>query len=116
MGSSTDDIAVMRLSEPLEFNNKVQSIPLAEKNPAVGSPAFLSGWGAMAEPYFMNYIYPRNLQGIWLQIYLPVFAEKLFPSRQNVIYAGKKDKYTKSKNVILASLKCSIFQENITKF
>nr|XP_016923795.2 trypsin alpha-like [Drosophila suzukii] len=88
MGSSTDDIAVMRLSEPLEFNNKVQSIPLAEKNPAVGSPAFLSGWGAMAEPYFMNYIYPRNLQGIWLQIYLPVFAEKLFPSRQNVIYAG----------------------------
>ncbi|XP_037725238.1 trypsin alpha-like [Drosophila subpulchrella] len=86
--SATGDIAVMRLSEPLEFNNKVQTIPLAEKNPAAGSPAFLSGWGATTEPYFMNYMYPSDLQGIRLQIYLPIFAEKLFPSLQNVVYAG----------------------------
>jgi len=33
-----------------------------------------------------------------------------------VFLLKKIDKYTKSKNVILASLKCSIFQENITKF
>ncbi|XP_017047442.1 trypsin beta-like [Drosophila ficusphila] len=42
------DIAVMRLSESLEFSNKVQPIPLAEKNPLPGSLAMASGWGAMA--------------------------------------------------------------------
>nr|XP_017014640.2 trypsin beta-like [Drosophila takahashii] len=39
------DIAVMRLSEPLELSNTVQTIPLGETNPSPGTLAFISGWG-----------------------------------------------------------------------
>ncbi|XP_017047444.1 trypsin beta-like [Drosophila ficusphila] len=42
-----NDIAVMRLSESLEFSSKVQPIPLAEKNPLPESLAMASGWGAV---------------------------------------------------------------------
>ncbi|XP_017014654.2 trypsin alpha-like [Drosophila takahashii] len=70
-----NDIAVMRLSEPLEFSNKVQPIPLAENYPALGTNAFASGWGATSfELGFMNGflelnpIYPVHLQGVSLQI------------------------------------------------
>ncbi|XP_017047448.2 trypsin beta-like [Drosophila ficusphila] len=42
-----NDIAVMRLSESLEFSSKVQPIPLAERNPLPGSLAMTSGWGAV---------------------------------------------------------------------
>ncbi|XP_017060372.1 trypsin beta-like [Drosophila ficusphila] len=42
-----NDIAVMRLSKPLVFSSKVQSIRLAEKNPSPETPAKTSGWGAV---------------------------------------------------------------------
>ncbi|XP_037710184.1 trypsin alpha-like, partial [Drosophila subpulchrella] len=66
------DIAVMRLSEALELTHKVQTIPLAEKNPARGTPAFSSGWGYSL--WFnhvkgsVELISPVNLQGVQLEI------------------------------------------------
>ncbi|XP_017047443.1 trypsin beta-like [Drosophila ficusphila] len=42
-----NDIAVMRLSEPLEFSSKVQAIPLAKNNPLPETLAMTSGWGAV---------------------------------------------------------------------
>ncbi|XP_043950348.1 trypsin alpha-like [Drosophila biarmipes] len=73
----TNDIAVMRLSEPLEFSNKVQPISWAGENPAPGTPAFTSGWGAIsAELYFENgipevwYEYSIHLKGLRRQINL----------------------------------------------
>ncbi|XP_016967495.3 trypsin alpha-like [Drosophila biarmipes] len=73
VNTSTNDIAVMRLSEPLEFSNKVQPISWAEKNPAPGTPAYVSGWGAiLADDDFIEidekYTYPNRLQGVQVQI------------------------------------------------
>ncbi|XP_052855555.1 trypsin beta-like [Drosophila gunungcola] len=62
----TKDIAVMRLSEPLNFTDKVKSIPLAERNPAPGTVAKVSGWGATsAFPKLSN---PVHLQGVCARI------------------------------------------------
>ncbi|XP_050744280.1 trypsin alpha [Drosophila biarmipes] len=83
----TNDIAVMRLSEPLEFSEQVQPIPLAKENPARGSPAFTSGWGAMKKPFSKKFVYPRHLQGIWIRTYLPILGI-LVPKRQDLVYAG----------------------------
>ncbi|XP_044250764.1 trypsin alpha-like [Drosophila takahashii] len=84
-----NDIAVMRLSEPLEFSNKVQPIPLADNNPRYGTPAFASGWGATSfELVFVNGslkwspTYPTHLQGVSLRI------RSFFFMPQDIIYAG----------------------------
>ncbi|XP_041565310.1 trypsin beta-like [Drosophila elegans] len=58
----TKDIAVMRLSEPLNFTDKVKSIPLAERNPAPGTVAMVSGWGATST--YPKLSYPVHLQGV----------------------------------------------------
>ncbi|XP_041565267.1 trypsin beta-like [Drosophila elegans] len=58
----TKDIAVMRLSEPLNFTDKVKSIPLAERNPAPGTVAMVSGWGATST--YAKYSYPVHLHGV----------------------------------------------------
>ncbi|XP_017045668.2 trypsin beta-like [Drosophila ficusphila] len=66
-----NDIAVMRLSEPLVFSSKVQRIPLAEKNPSPGALAKASGWGAVRVTNFKGkkmQEYPEHLQGVDLQI------------------------------------------------
>jgi len=87
----------MRLSEPLEFTNNVQPIPLAEYNPAPGTLAFVSGWGATsAQHSYLNgledveYSYPKHLQGVLLQINRPtnIFGGLLFSLRQDLISAG----------------------------
>ncbi|XP_017130966.1 trypsin beta-like [Drosophila elegans] len=58
----TKDIAVMRLSEPLNFTDKVKNIPLAERNPAPGTVAMVSGWGATS--IYPKHSYPVHLQGV----------------------------------------------------
>ncbi|KAH8412211.1 hypothetical protein KR009_000509 [Drosophila setifemur] len=40
-----NDIAVLRLSEPLKLSEKIQPIPLATKNPTTRSVALMSGYG-----------------------------------------------------------------------
>ncbi|XP_037708558.1 trypsin alpha-like [Drosophila subpulchrella] len=97
LNTTENDIAVMRLSEPLEFTNKVQTISLADKNPDPGTPAFVSGWGATSAQYkFLNglrdvvYTYPINLQGVRIQINKPIniFGGLLASLRQDLITAG----------------------------
>jgi len=66
------DISVMRLSEALELTNKVQTISLAEKTPARGTPAFSSGWGFSSLEFnhvdgSVEFTSPVNLQGVRLQ-------------------------------------------------
>ncbi|XP_043649988.1 trypsin alpha-like [Drosophila teissieri] len=67
-----NDIAIVRLSKPLEFTSKVQPIPLAKTNPAPGSIASVSGWGVT---YIFNDgtpFYPKHLQGLTLHIMRPL--------------------------------------------
>ncbi|XP_034667380.1 LOW QUALITY PROTEIN: trypsin alpha-like [Drosophila subobscura] len=40
-----NDIAIIRLSESLKFNDRVQSIPLATEEPEAGTKAKVTGWG-----------------------------------------------------------------------
>ncbi|XP_043063876.1 trypsin alpha-like [Drosophila ficusphila] len=66
-----NDIAVMRLSKPLQFSSKVQAIPLAERNPSPGTLAMAFGWGAVkVTPSVGKDILepPKQLQGIDLQV------------------------------------------------
>ncbi|XP_002087648.3 trypsin beta-like [Drosophila yakuba] len=70
-----NDIAVVRLSERLEFTSKVQPIPLAESNPEPGTMSFATGWGSMygtdaGDPSKG----PINLQGVKLRIESPNFC------------------------------------------
>ncbi|XP_043662033.1 trypsin alpha-like [Drosophila teissieri] len=65
-----NDIAVVRLSERLEFTNKVQPIPLAESNPEPGTMSFATGWGCIFESEDLG-ISPINLLGVMLRIQTP---------------------------------------------
>lgn len=38
-------IALLRLSEPMVFNNDVSAVPLATENPPLGALVDISGWG-----------------------------------------------------------------------
>ncbi|XP_005191785.2 serine protease SP24D-like [Musca domestica] len=40
-----NDIGVVKLSKPLEFNENVRAIPLASEDPPTGAPVVISGWG-----------------------------------------------------------------------
>ncbi|XP_073833446.1 chymotrypsin-1-like [Musca autumnalis] len=42
---SHSDIALVKLSRPLEFNSNVQAIALAQHEPPTGVPVIASGWG-----------------------------------------------------------------------
>eukprot|EP00099_Drosophila_melanogaster_P024447 NP_722785.1 uncharacterized protein Dmel_CG17234 [Drosophila melanogaster] len=72
-----NDIAIVRLSTPLEFTSKVQPIPLAKTNPYPRSIALVSGWGVS---YILNdstNLYPTHLQGLALHI-KSIFSCRLF--------------------------------------
>lgn len=71
-----NDIAIVRLSKPLEFTNQVQPIPLAKTNPPPGSIAFVSGWGSSS-----YYSHPIDLQGVNLYIQWPYYCGLTEPSR-----------------------------------
>ncbi|KAH8325941.1 hypothetical protein KR067_010480, partial [Drosophila pandora] len=45
------DVAVMRLATPLPIRDNIQPIPLADEDPAEGSPALSTGWGA-TDPFY----------------------------------------------------------------
>ncbi|XP_043067482.1 trypsin delta-like [Drosophila bipectinata] len=40
------DIAILQLKKSLKFTNNIKAIPLADQEPAIGSVALASGWGA----------------------------------------------------------------------
>jgi len=62
--SIENDIALLHLSSPLNYNSKVQPIALATVNPPAGSSVTLTGWGYTSHP---GIILPINLQQINLQ-------------------------------------------------
>ncbi|XP_061398823.1 trypsin alpha-like [Musca vetustissima] len=56
-----NDIALVKLSKPLEFNDKVKAIELATHEPATGIPVITSGWGFTrtgggSTPKYLQYI------------------------------------------------------------
>ncbi|XP_043067483.1 trypsin alpha-4 [Drosophila bipectinata] len=62
-----NDVAVIRLKNPLSIGYNIQPIPLAEEDPAEGSPALSTGWGAVRWGLF-GWHYPISLQGVNIQI------------------------------------------------
>ncbi|XP_017110420.1 trypsin alpha-like [Drosophila elegans] len=86
-----NDIAVMRLSEPLKFTRKVQSIPLAKRNPAPRTVATVSGWGATLEfPNYGNPVMtnPIHLQGVYNYIENRKSCSRLLAMTESNICAG----------------------------
>ncbi|XP_023171151.2 trypsin alpha-3-like [Drosophila hydei] len=57
-----NDIAVVRLAEPLELGTLVQPIRLATQSPPNEAPAYVSGWG------YTGYLIPDYLHGVDLKI------------------------------------------------
>lgn len=55
------DIAILRLSQPLQYNSKVKSIAIASQSPKVNDIAFVSGWGTVS---YKKRIDPYDLQGV----------------------------------------------------
>ncbi|EDV31305.1 uncharacterized protein Dana_GF19704 [Drosophila ananassae] len=66
------DVAVMRLANPLPIRGNIQPIPLAEEDPAEGSPALSSGWGATYNDVWdmdqCKLSKPINLRGVNIRI------------------------------------------------
>ena len=44
----TNDIALIKLDEPLEFSDAIKSIPLRAKRAPIGSNVTISGWGRVS--------------------------------------------------------------------
>ncbi|EDV31306.1 uncharacterized protein Dana_GF15290 [Drosophila ananassae] len=62
-----NDVAVIRLANPLPIGDNIQPITLAEEEPAEGSPALSTGWGATRIGIFGGR-YPDKLQGVNIKI------------------------------------------------
>ncbi|XP_017069639.2 trypsin alpha-like [Drosophila eugracilis] len=82
-----NDIAIMRLSQPLELSHKVQTIPLAERYPVPGTIAFTSGSGEALDEDGTP-IGPIKLQGTFLRIQPLHTCTNLFFTRRDLICAG----------------------------
>ncbi|CAH1154395.1 unnamed protein product [Phaedon cochleariae] len=55
-----NDIALIKLEEPLTYSDRVQPIPLPEPNSFYSGDAVVSGWGQISGNFFS--IYPDTLQ------------------------------------------------------
>lgn len=55
------DIAILRLTQPLQYNSNVKPITIASQNPKVNDIAFVSGWGTVS---YNGRIDPYDLQGV----------------------------------------------------
>ncbi|KAH8281573.1 hypothetical protein KR054_001610, partial [Drosophila jambulina] len=73
-----NDVAVLKLEEPLALNQYVQSIPLAKSDPAQGSKALSTGWGLA----FLDK--PVHLQGAKLRIESKRWCKLKYPFRVHV--------------------------------
>jgi len=64
----TNDVSVLKLDEPLEFNEYVQPLPMAEKgdDPAGGTVCVNSGWGSTSHSSVQQM--PNNLQYVEMPI------------------------------------------------
>lgn len=57
-----NDVALIRLRQPVQFSDKIQPIPLATKDPAPGTTVLVSGWGDRIDGDTRPA--PRHLQGV----------------------------------------------------
>lgn len=86
-----NDIAVVRLSERLEFTNQVQPIPLAETNPEPGTMSLAAGWGQIYETEDLV-VRPINILGVKLRIQPPNHC--IVSYGQSTICAGNSKQST----------------------
>lgn len=59
IGTHAYDIAILRLSQPLQYNSKVKPIVIASQSPKVNDIAFVRGWGWVS---YNEHIDPYDLQ------------------------------------------------------
>ncbi|KAK5638684.1 hypothetical protein RI129_012979 [Pyrocoelia pectoralis] len=77
-----NDIGILRLTNKINFNDRIQPIPLTDNYPLPGTPCTLAGWGATSYP---SQGYPNNLQYINLTtISLDECKEKLIPGSRPI--------------------------------
>jgi len=64
----TNDVSLLKLDEPLEFNEYVQPLPMAAKgdDPVGGTICINSGWGSTSDSQFP--VMPNNLQYVEMPI------------------------------------------------
>ncbi|XP_061397792.1 trypsin-like [Musca vetustissima] len=61
-----NDIAVIKLATPVRESNKIRYVALAEKTPATGTPAVVTGWGTKC--YLTCVSLPKTLQEVEVDI------------------------------------------------
>ncbi|KAH8248931.1 hypothetical protein KR032_004354, partial [Drosophila birchii] len=71
-----NDVAVIKLKEPLALNRYIKSIPLAKTDPAEGSQALSTGWGIS---YLIPTLIPIHLQGVNLKIASKTWCRIKYP-------------------------------------
>uniref|UniRef100_A0A1I8Q3Z7 Peptidase S1 domain-containing protein n=1 Tax=Stomoxys calcitrans TaxID=35570 RepID=A0A1I8Q3Z7_STOCA len=77
-----NDIALLKLSNPLSFNARIKPIALANNNPPAGSSIVISGWGRSSTQGPV----PQNLQYVTLKAISRTDCKKrLFGLPKNVI-------------------------------
>nr|XP_017014655.2 trypsin delta-like [Drosophila takahashii] len=87
-----NDVAVIKLKSPLTFSDTIKPISLAEKDPAVGSVALSTGWGATKRNSG-----PQDLQGVVIKIERLFWCKFRYPFilpyiHSNDICAGTRGK------------------------
>ncbi|XP_017154080.1 trypsin alpha-like [Drosophila miranda] len=90
-----NDIALIRLSEPLEFSDQVRSIPLAVADPEAGAQAKITGWGWTFKNGALQI--PDILQGVAIPIVSRECCQLKYPEygiTEAVICAGTSHKST----------------------
>ncbi|KAH8324512.1 hypothetical protein KR074_009271, partial [Drosophila pseudoananassae] len=65
--SGENDVAVIRLENPLPIGDNIKPIRLAEEDPVEGSPALNTGWGVTYMGTNVT-LHPENLQGVNIRI------------------------------------------------
>lgn len=78
-----NDVAVMTLTEPLDFSDLVTSIKLAEKLPEMGTNCSISGWGsteAKCAPSWKDPEYSKTIQSAKLELVDDDMCEDSFNS------------------------------------
>lgn len=78
-----NDVAVMTLTEPLEFGDSINSIKLAEKVPDMGTNCTISGWGeteAQCSPSWKDSEYTKTMKSGKLELVDDDMCEESFNS------------------------------------
>lgn len=96
-----NDVAVMTLTEPLDFDDSINSIKLAEEVPKMGANCSISGWGeteAKCSPSWKDPEYTKTMQSAKLEIVDDDMCEDSFNStkvdKDKKLCAGSQEEVT----------------------